>query len=259
MEFRSKPRTCCGAQQRPLGTRAVRHDDEELKGISSGRRGTFNVFLTSYVPSATTVAQARSVGAHKHEKKQSTTTMIGEHRVYKATAVYVRYSCVLSATAIGVASRTTRERSMTPSAGNLGFTQTTVVSVLCSVFYQRLPWRWLDPEAHPSHEKKQGTTVGNPGSLNNPNGFSVFCHFCVLSATGVTAPASIRESARQEEEAAAATATAKPLGGTTIRPHSGHVCIAVAMVSPVGRTFIILHLQTHTRSSLTSRGSDLFE
>ena len=165
MEFRSKPRTCCGAQQRPLGTRAARHDDEELKGISSGRRGMFNVFLTSYVPSATTVAQARSVGAHEHEKKQSTTTMIGEQRVYKATAVYVRYSCVLSTTAIGVASRTTREKQGT-SAGNLGFTKRTVVSVLCSVFYQRLPWRWLNPEAHPSHEKKQGTTEGNPGSRN---------------------------------------------------------------------------------------------
>ena len=161
--------------------------------------------------------------------------------------------CVLSATAIGVASRTTREKQGT-SAGNLGFTKRTVVSVLCSVFYQRLPWRWLDPEAHPSHEKKQGTTEGNPGSRNVDFLCSVF-----YQRPAVTAPASIRESARQEEEAAAATATAKPLGGTTIRPHSGHVCIAVARVSPVGRIFIILHLQTHTRSSLTSRGSDLFE
>ena len=182
MEFRSKPRTCCGAQQRPLGTRAARHDDEELKGISSGRRGTFNVFLTSYVPSATTVAQARSVGAHKHEKKQSTTTMIGEHRVYKATAVYVRYSCVLSATAIAVASRTTRERSMTPSAGNLGFTKRTVVSVLYSVFYQRLPWRWLDPEAHPSHERSKAR---RRGTWFYPNDCGECSVFCVLSATAV--------------------------------------------------------------------------
>ena len=102
--------------------------------------------------------------------------------------------CVLSATAIGVASRTTREKQGT-SAGNLGFTKRTVVSVLCSVFYQRLPWRWLDPEAHPSHEKKQGTTEGNPGSRNVDFLCSVF-----YQRPAVTAPASIRESALQREE-----------------------------------------------------------
>ena len=131
MEFRSKPRTCCGAQQRPLGTRAARHDDEELKGISSGRRGTFNVFLTSYVPSATTVAQARSVGAHKHEKKQSTTTMIGEHRVYKATAVYVRYSlCSISDGHWCCLTHDTREARHV--GGEPGFYQTNCGE--CSVF-----------------------------------------------------------------------------------------------------------------------------
>ena len=182
MEFRSKPRTCCGAQQRPLGTRAARHDDEELKGISSGRRGTFNVFLTSYVPSATTVAQARSVGAHKHEKKQSTTTMIGEHRVYKATAVYVRYSlCSISDGHWCCLTHHTRKKQGTVGGGP-GFTQTTVVSVLCSVFYQRLPWRWLDPEAHPSHERSKAR---RRGTWFYPNDCGECSVFCVLSATAV--------------------------------------------------------------------------
>jgi hypothetical protein len=121
------------------------------------------------------VAQPRSVGAHntRRSKVQRWGT-----RVYRATAVYVRYS----------------------------------------VFYQRLPCLPCPRGARATREEARHDGE-EPGFTERPCECSLFC---VLSATAVTAPASTRENIPREDEASTAK---KPLGGTTIRPHSGHVCV----------------------------------
>jgi hypothetical protein len=115
--------------------RAARHDDEEFGVYRAATEGCCGVF---YVPSATTVAQPRSVGAHntRRSKVQRRGT-----RVYRATAVNVRHSVFYQRRPClpwPRGARATREEARHDS-GEPGFTERPWWVVLCSVFYQRRP------------------------------------------------------------------------------------------------------------------------